>query len=182
MGDIIKPQAIFNVTVLNIYINGTTEQQQQQQSVEWPVKEYFLVKHTKLDWYGAAYYCKHADARLVQIESNEEKRKLKEFLKQNKAATKSYWTAGNTIEDSYFWRWGIGGVQITFTDWAKSEPQIKGDEACLLLKEQSLQWSAVNCTTTNYAICERKTDRQRTIIGRILTQLRGLEANQINVY
>nr|CAI5840919.1 unnamed protein product [Callosobruchus analis] len=71
--------------------------------------------------------------------------------------TLKFWTSGKKY--GTVWLWDSTGHPTRYTNWAPGQPSKKGRrktciEAMLNTTAQNLLWNAVDCTVSNYFICE----------------------------
>ncbi|XP_075166033.1 C-type lectin mosGCTL-7-like [Haematobia irritans] len=116
-------------------------------------KEYYVVSDQKANWHGAAEYCARKNMSLASIESDDEYKKLRNYLFNKNVLGKGYWLSGSNLADPSMYTWSSTGKSIsTFNRWLKNEPR-KGVN-CLFTSYQ-FNWYTTRCTDQHYFICSR---------------------------
>ncbi|XP_011180832.2 C-type lectin 37Db-like [Zeugodacus cucurbitae] len=118
----------------------------------------FIVSLTKMNWFAAYGFCSQQNATILSLElGNFDIKKLKftEFINIYHLQSRPYWLYGNRLEDGLTFRWGLGGLPVSYTDWQPGQPDNGGgDQQCMKLFP-SLMWDDDGCFAQNYAACQK---------------------------
>ncbi|KAG5863285.1 hypothetical protein JTB14_001842 [Gonioctena quinquepunctata] len=106
---------------------------------------------------NAAKMCQEKSMNLVSIQDEAKNIAVYEFLKENgKEDGSSFWLGG-TRKANENWKWQ-DGTKITFSNWAKGEPNgSKNQVFCLQAKmsDGNLFWNDQYCSKSFLFICEK---------------------------
>jgi len=123
--------------------------------------EYYFNTESKREWFGASYYCRDKDMKLVEIYSAEENNWIANKIKELGFKNKDFWTGGFSSTSAPNFKWNIS-KNITFTNWADGEPRAPKERRllplchCILLTAATdFKWSSrVSMDNRNYFICK----------------------------
>lgn len=112
--------------------------------------------------------CESIGMKLLEIDTLEKSQQLQEYFKRRTYGTSTvngfqlinYWTAGNLRNDMNRWMWRASEKAISFTSWARGQPDNNNesaDEHCIELfyfTNTELLWKDSNCLIMKQFICE----------------------------
>ncbi|XP_054082435.1 macrophage mannose receptor 1-like [Zeugodacus cucurbitae] len=106
----------------------------------------FYFAPLQLNWFGAYGYCKERNWNLIVLDSEKIRLEFESYLNKYNLRHHRIWTAGNQLGDMKTWRWGLHGPKVTYSHWAKGEPDnYKHQQHCLKLYKTSLEWDDDSC-------------------------------------
>ncbi|XP_063417275.1 galactose-specific lectin nattectin-like [Mytilus trossulus] len=114
-------------------------------------KCYFYSDELK-PWTDAKISCEADEGMLVEVDSKCEN----DFIKMS-ASMPRYWLGGTDQQKEGVWIWSHSQNVITFSDWAKRQPDnYKGREHCLeLWNNNGLYWNDCPCHELRRFVCEK---------------------------
>ncbi|XP_046543030.1 C-type lectin-like [Haliotis rubra] len=125
---------------------------------------YFLFEDSE-EWPQANTVCGLHSAYLVTLETANENAFAKNYARTKQVHSSNVWIGANDMMTSNQFRWTEGDKKVTFTDWARGEPNnSNGGENCVQLdRSHSYQWNDALCHNRNHFICEL---RKGPVIGK----------------
>ncbi|XP_011180377.1 C-type lectin 37Db-like [Zeugodacus cucurbitae] len=118
----------------------------------------FIVSLSRMNWFAALVFCTEQNAKPLSLEFGKDdiiKKQFIEFIKLYHLQSRSYWLNGNRLEDDVTFRWGLGGMPLSHTDWDKNQPDnAGGTQRCMRLFE-TMMWDDDDCFVINYAACQK---------------------------
>ncbi|XP_011180378.2 C-type lectin 37Db [Zeugodacus cucurbitae] len=120
--------------------------------------ERFIVSLSRMNWFAAYGFCSQQNAKLLSLELGKDdikKQQFTDFINLYHIQIRNYWLSGNRLEDDITFRWGLGGLPLSYTDWAKNEPDnFGGQQRCMRLYTD-MTWDDDGCVSINYAACQK---------------------------
>ncbi|XP_061398659.1 lectin subunit alpha-like [Musca vetustissima] len=124
--------------------------------------EFYLEVDQKYNWFEASHECARKGLRLVEVRDATKNKELLTALESYIGNPKDFWIGANdeynTAKDlnrPFYWS---SGQRVTFTNWAKGEPNNAGsNEHCVHVwsLRDGFQWNDKACTTKYGFICEK---------------------------
>ncbi|XP_011207052.2 C-type lectin 37Da [Bactrocera dorsalis] len=121
-------------------------------------KYYLVTQGLKLDWFGAAHFCRSYDSDLLTIESLAEKNALFSYLK-SMFSDLHVWTSSNDLSVEGTYMSLNSGRSMLYTFWMHNEPNNAGDaEDCVqvVLHNDIFVMNDNNCAKQMQIICEKR--------------------------
>ncbi|XP_011190129.1 C-type lectin galactose-binding isoform [Zeugodacus cucurbitae] len=114
----------------------------------------FHLAKQKLNWFGATVYCKERNWKLIVLDSEKIRKEFESYLTKYNLRKYPFWTAGNQLADMKTWRWGLDGSKLTYSHWAKHQPDnYKNQQHCIKLFANSLEWDDDTCERAINFVC-----------------------------
>nr|ANW11442.1 LolCTLe [Bichromomyia olmeca] len=129
-----------------------------------PTGKVIYISKTFMSWYGGLDYCNKFGLSLVSLNSQNENKQLSNVLQKVLPRNEVHcWLGGYKFQDENGFnslRWVNGGRNITFTNWAKSEPS-HGNEHCLEMYYRQYRgdvatWNDRYCHDKHPFVCEKR--------------------------
>merc|ERR1719277_245194 len=97
----------------------------------------------KTSWPDADHTCAALHAHLPEVYSQEEMDFLTNFSatagRDDNGEVHDMWLGGHDLVTEGVWTWAFSGSPMTFTSWGPGEPNDRGDQNCLVLRDED--WS-----------------------------------------
>ncbi|XP_050321117.1 C-type lectin 37Db-like [Bactrocera neohumeralis] len=123
-------------------------------------KYYLVAQDLKLDWFGAAHFCRSYDSDLLTIESLAEKNALFVHLSPLfKIGQMRVWTSSNDLSVEGTFMSLNSGRPMLYAFWGQNEPNNAGNgEDCVevVLRNDLYMMNDNNCSTQMQIICEKR--------------------------
>lgn len=122
-----------------------------------------VIFHQEKNWEDAKAHCESIGMHLLATTTKKEVDDLKTYLNSRiwDSRTDAYfwnlWLAANDFEENNVFKWTATGQNLTYTTWAKDEPNGGSRENCLELKliyYDETWWNDAICTDRKRYICE----------------------------
>nr|XP_014103102.1 C-type lectin 37Db [Bactrocera oleae]XP_036222714.1 C-type lectin 37Db [Bactrocera oleae]XP_036222715.1 C-type lectin 37Db [Bactrocera oleae] len=120
-------------------------------------KYYLVTQDIKMNWFGAAHFCRSYDSDLLTIESVAEKDALFSHLKPMFGSLRA-WTSSNDLTTETYMSLNSGRPMI-YKFWGKNEPNnVEDVEDCIevILFSDSLTMNDNKCSLNMHVICEKQ--------------------------
>ncbi|XP_039952465.1 C-type lectin 37Da-like [Bactrocera tryoni] len=121
-------------------------------------KYYLVTQGLKLDWFGAAHFCRSYDSDLLTIESLAEKNALFAYLK-SMFSDIHVWTSSNDLSVEGTYMSLNSGRPMLYSFFGHNEPNNAGDaEDCVqvVLHNDIFVMNDNNCAKQMQVICEKR--------------------------
>lgn len=113
-------------------------------------------------WEDARQHCEHLGMRLLTTSTKAEVDQLKTYLNSRVSdlPQKTFWhlwLGATDIDQDGVWTWKATGEKLTYTAWAKDEPNGGDKENCLewkLILYNDVMWNDAKCSIRKRFICE----------------------------
>ncbi|XP_071156894.1 perlucin-like [Mytilus edulis] len=119
----------------------------------------YMFSNDAYDWLLAESSCRAHDARLVEIESQEQYRYLVNSLRSI-GADVDHWIGGRDDVIEGIWKWAFSDSNFSYIAWGPGEPNnghYHEHENCVLMADRyQWLWDDRSCSESHYFICERK--------------------------
>ena len=117
-----------------------------------------------LNWIGARNFCSNNDGRLVEIDSEDENRVMRDYLNQTTRCCS--WIGLTDAGSEGVWRWTSTGLSPAYTNWGSGEPNNHGgNENCVNINGQRYGlWNDDHCSKAWYPICEYDTSAGKLFV------------------
>ncbi|XP_059481782.1 macrophage mannose receptor 1-like [Neocloeon triangulifer] len=136
----------------NRYIceKSSSEAQTQSEKECQPGSKY-SVTQTKANFWNARKICKKMGMDLASLETLEESNCVKTEIEKADLSTKAVFISLSGFGGKTFTKW-INGKDMTYTEWAKGEPNNPNTEKCVVMMRD--KWYDTQCQGENYFVCE----------------------------
>ncbi|XP_055586236.1 CD209 antigen-like protein E [Uranotaenia lowii] len=124
----------------------------------------YYVPNLRANWHKAHEFCTSLGMALVSVESNEKHQDLIGFIQTTDKLSNltRYWLGASDLAEPKTFTWLHNSRQLTFQNWARSEPNNLEGEHCVEMLYQRYAkytwgWNDNDCTFAAYPICETVT-------------------------
>ncbi|XP_054083740.1 C-type lectin 37Db isoform X1 [Zeugodacus cucurbitae] len=118
----------------------------------------FIISLWPMNWFAAYGFCSQQNATLLSLELGPydfKKQFFRDFNNMYHLQYRGYWLSGNRLEDDVTFRWGLGGVPVSYTDWNPGQPDnARGTQRCMRLFS-FMTWDDEDCVANFYAACQK---------------------------
>ncbi|XP_076090230.1 galactose-specific lectin nattectin-like [Mytilus galloprovincialis] len=117
----------------------------------------YMFSNDAYDWLLAESSCRAHDARLVEIESQEQYNYLVNST-LSIGADVDYWIGGRDDVTEGIWKWAFSNRNFSYIAWGPGEPNSYHEhENCLVMADKyHWLWADRRCSESHNFICERK--------------------------
>ncbi|XP_039949435.1 C-type lectin 37Db-like [Bactrocera tryoni] len=120
--------------------------------------ERFILSLTSMNWFAAYGFCNQQNTTLLSLElgnADNKKKQFKAFINLYHLEDHEYWLYGSRLEDDVTFRWGLGGLPISYTDWSTGQPDNAGGQQRCMKLFKTILWDDDNCFSKYYAVCQK---------------------------
>ncbi|KAH8360021.1 hypothetical protein KR093_010210 [Drosophila rubida] len=129
--------------------------------------KYYLLGHTKVNWFHAAHLCRRFGGDLALIESAEEMDAVSTYLKNRGFDGNAwFWISGNDLFANHEFHSLSTGLPLTFTSWSHGQPDFPGQEHCIhiFLRDGNFRMNNWVCTNKAFYMCQIQSNQRCQVI------------------
>ncbi|XP_005178145.2 lectin subunit alpha [Musca domestica] len=115
---------------------------------------YYVEHEMKFNWYQAWEECLNRNMTLITLDSFYKQQQIDGIIQMNYAKKLTFWMAAhdNAVDKRH--TWATTGKILSFTNWAKDQPNYAANDHCLLTHDSTGQWHDFPCTSKLGFVCE----------------------------
>ncbi|XP_045479164.1 lectin subunit alpha-like [Harmonia axyridis] len=121
---------------------------------------YYFETYFKANFFKAMQFCRDRGMNLLSIESEDENKRISEYLLKHANGIEEFWTSGTDLGEEGKFVWLSTGKYFTFTYWSYPQPDNAGKlgEDCVEIWKlpDRWAWNDNKCTIEFHFICEMK--------------------------
>ncbi|XP_073822444.1 lectin subunit alpha-like [Musca autumnalis] len=115
---------------------------------------YYVEENMKFNWYQAWEECIAKNMTLITIDSFYKQQQFDGLIQMHYPKKLTFWLAAHDNAVAQRHVWATTARPLSFTNWAKDQPNYANNDHCLLIHESTGQWHDFPCSSNLGFVCE----------------------------